>query len=267
MFNFNLTPTVRNLLLINLAVLLVQQNLRALPIDQWGSLYPLGSPYFHFWQFFTHMFMHSGWGHFFANMFGLISFGPLLEQRWGSQRFLAFWLMCGIGAGVFYEGVRTYELHQFEVSYAEVARNPDAGEFKQLMQKVGDQNLEDYAAGDALARNPSDRVLQQAVAQRAAELYNGVLTSPYAGMLGASGALFGVLFAFAYLFPNTELMLLFIPFPVKAVYLVFLYGMYELYAGIHQAAGDHVAHFAHIGGLLVGFIIIKFWESGRTRFY
>lgn len=86
-------------------------------------------------------------------------------------------------------------------------------------------------------------------------------------MLGASGALFGILFAFAYLFPNTELFLLFIPFPVKAKYFVFFYGAYELFKGVHQAPGDNVAHFAHIGGLLIGFIILKFWESGRTRFY
>lgn len=264
---FNLTPTVRNLLLINLAVFLAQENLRSIPVTQLGSLYPLGSPYFHFWQFFTHMFLHGSWGHIFSNMFGLVSFGPLLEQRWGGQRFLAFWLMCGVGAGVMYEGVRTYEMHKFEASFAEVIHQPDAGEFQQLMKQVGDRDPDDYAAGAALSRNPGDQALQQAVAQRATELYSAVHDSPNAGMLGASGALFGVLFAFAYLFPNTELFLLFFPFPIKAKYFVFLYGAYELYSGVHQTPGDNVAHFAHIGGLLIGFIILKFWESGRARFY
>lgn len=266
---FNLTPTVRNLLIANIVIYLLQVNLRTVPITELGSLYPLGSPYFHFWQFFTYMFLHDqlSWLHIASNMFGLISFGPLLEQRWGGQRFLAFWLMCGVGAGVLYEGVRTYEMHKFEVSFADVIRNPDAGEFKQLMKQVGDRDLDDYAAGAALARNPSDQALQQAVAQRATQLYNEVLNSPNGGMLGASGALFGVLFAFAYLFPNTELMLLFPPIPMKAKYFVFFYGLFELYSGVHQAAGDNVAHFAHIGGLLIGFIILKFWESGRARFY
>lgn len=263
----NLTPTVRNLLLLNLAVFLAQVNLQSIPVTELGSLYPLGSPYFHFWQFFTYMFLHGSWGHIFSNMFGLISFGPLLEQRWGGQRFLAFWLMCGVGAGVLYEGVRTYELHQFAASFAEVARSPDAGDFQQLMQRVGDRDPDDYAAGAALARNPNDPALRQAVAERATSLYQEVMNSPRGGMLGASGALFGILFAFAYLFPNTELFLLFVPFPIKAKYFVFFYGLYELYSGVHQAPGDNVAHFAHIGGLLIGFIILKFWESGRSRFY
>lgn len=264
---FNLTPTVRNLLLINLAVFLAQQNLRTIPIDQLGSLYPLGSPYFHFWQFLTHMFMHGSWLHLLSNMFGLISFGPLLEQRWGGQRFLAFWLMCGIGAGAIYEGVRAYDLHKLEITYQDVLANPSAGEFSIFMDRVGFKEDDYRAAADAIQRNPNDQVLRQEVVQNVKQLYTQIHDSPRGGMLGASGALFGLLFAFAYLFPNTTLMLIFPPIPMKAKYFVFLYGAYELYNGVHQVPGDNVAHFAHIGGLLVGFIILKFWESGRARFY
>jgi len=94
-----------------------------------------------------------------------------------------------------------------------------------------------------------------------------ILNAPNGGMVGASGAVFGILFAFAYLFPNTELMLLFFPFPIKAKYFVFFYALYELYAGVHRTPGDNVAHFAHLGGLLIGFIIIKVWERGRQQFY
>ncbi len=269
---FNLTPTVRNLLLANIAIYLLQVNLRLSPsITQLGSLYPLGSPFFHFWQFFTYMFLHdpSSWGHILANMFGLISFGPLLEQRWGGQRLLAFWLMCGVGAGVLYEGVRVYEMHKLEAVYTEVVRSPNAYDYDQYMQQSGLKNVggDDAAAASALARNPNDPGLQQAVIERVKEVNSALQNLPIGGMLGASGALFGLLFAFGYLFPNTELFLLFIPFPIKAKYFVFFYGLYELYAGIHQAPGDSVAHFAHIGGLLVGFVILKFWESGRARFY
>jgi membrane associated rhomboid family serine protease len=264
---FNLTPTVRNLLLINLAVFLAQENLRSIPITELASLYPLGSPYFHFWQFFTHMFLHGSWGHIFSNMFGLISFGPLLEQRWGGQRFLAFWLMCGVGAGMMYEGVRTYEMHKLEASYTELIHSPNAGDYDQFMQQSGFRQAEDQAAAAALQRNPNDQELQQAIVQHVRQVYQAIHDSPHGGMLGASGALFGVLFAFAYLFPNTELFLLFIPFPIKAKYFVFFYGAYELYSGVHQTPGDNVAHFAHIGGLLIGFIILKFWENGRARFY
>ncbi|WP_151087697.1 rhomboid family intramembrane serine protease [Hymenobacter baengnokdamensis] len=267
---FNLTPTVRNLLLANLVIYLLQVNLRLNPsITELGSLYPLGSPYFHFWQFFSYMFLHDplSWGHIITNMFGLISFGPMLEQRWGGQRFLAFWLMCGVGAGVLYEGVRTYELHKLEVAYTDFVRSPTAGDYDQFMEQSGFRQEEDATAAAAFERNPNDQELRQAIVQHVREVYEAVHNSPRNGMLGASGALFGVLFAFAYLFPNTELMLLFFPFPIKAKYFVFFYGLYELYSGVHQASGDNVAHFAHIGGLLIGFIILKFWESGRSRFY
>jgi len=264
---FNLTPTVRNLLLVNLAFFLAQQNLRNIPITQLGSLYALGSPYLHFWQFFTYMFLHGSWIHLFSNMFGLISFGPLLEQRWGGQRFLAFWLMCGVGAGVLYEGVRTYEMHKLEATYQEVVNAPNAYDYDQFMEQSGFKQSEDVAAAEALQRSPNDAELKQAIVSHVKQVYEAVHDSPHGGMLGASGALFGVLFAFAYLFPNTMLMLIFPPIPIKAKYFVFLYGAYELYNGVHQAPGDNVAHFAHLGGLLVGFIILKFWESGRSRFY
>ena len=265
---FNLTPTVRNLLLFNVAVFLAQQNIRLDPsITQLGSLYPLGSAFFHFWQFFTYMFLHGSWGHIFSNMFGLMVFGPLLEQRWGGQRFLAFWLMCGVGAGVLYQGLPLYQSHQTEVAYTDFKANPAAYEYDQFMKASGFQEPADEQAAQALARNPTDQGLRQELLARVEAVHEAIHTLPIGGMLGASGALFGVMFAFAYLFPNTELYLLFIPFPIKAKYLVFFYALYELYSGLHQAPGDTVAHLAHIGGLLIGFIIVKIWEDGRTRFY
>ena len=263
---FNLTPTVRNLLIANVLLLVLSINL--LPqIGHFGSLYALGSPYFQPWQFVTYMFLHGGWGHLFSNMFGLISFGPLLEQRWGSQRFLAFWLMCGVGAGVLYEGVRYYELRPIVELQRDLSQSPTSGDFAQLIRLTEGNSLyaaDDMAVAGALNRNPNDATLQNTVKERSQELYQQVLASP---MVGASGALFGILFAFAYLFPNTELMLLFFPFPIKAKYFVFFYALYELYSGVHRTPGDNVAHFAHLGGLLIGFIILKFWESGRSRFY
>ena len=265
---FNLTPTVRNLLLLNVAVFLAQQNIRLDPsITQLGSLYPFGSAFFHVWQFFTYMFLHGSWGHIFSNMFGLMIFGPLLEQRWGGQRFLAFWLMCGVGAGVLYQGVPLYQSHQTEVAYADFKANPAAYEYDQFMKYSGFQEPADEQAAAALARNPTDPGLRQELLGRVEAVHEALHTLPIGGMLGASGALFGVMFAFAYLFPNTELYLLFIPFPIKAKYLVFFYALYELYSSLHQAPGDTVAHLAHLGGLLVGFIIVRFWEGGRTRFY
>jgi membrane associated rhomboid family serine protease len=262
----NLTPVVRNLLIANILLLVLKINL--LPqLEQFGALYSLGSPYFWPWQFVTYMFLHAGWGHLISNMFGLISFGPLLEQRWGSQRFLAFWLMCGVGAGVLYEGVRYYELRPIVEVQRDIMQNPTSGDFAQLIRLTEGNSLyaaDDMALAGSLDRNPADGTLRNEVIERSQEIYQTVLASP---MVGASGALFGLLFAFAYLFPNTELFLLFFPFPIKAKYFVFFYSLYELYSGVHRTPGDNVAHFAHLGGLLIGFIILKFWESGRSRFY
>ncbi len=266
---FNLTPAVRNLLIANIVVYLLQVNFRVFPVTLLGSLHPIGSDYLHFWQFFTYMFLHdpNNWMHLLGNMFGLVSLGPLLEQRWGSQRFLAFWLICGVGAGVFYEGVRAYELNKIKTTYAEVVASPDAVTYDAFMREVG-VNREAYnAAASALQRNPNDQELRQGIVANVKMIYEEIINSPASGMLGASGAVFGIMFAFAFLFPNTELMLIFPPIPMKAKYFVFFYALFELYSGVHRVPGDSVAHFAHIGGMVVAFIILKFWESGRSRFY
>lgn len=262
----NLTPIVRNLLIAN--VLLLVLSLNVLPqLVQFGALYTISSSYFKPWELLTYMFLHASWGHLIGNMFGLISFGPMLEQRWGGQRFLLFWLACGFGAGLLYEGVRAYELGPLTELRRDLTQNPTDGDFAELVRKTEGNTLyatDDIALANALNRNPTDATLRRSVVERTQELYQQALAIP---MIGASGALFGVLFAFAYLFPNTELFLLFFPFPIKAKYFVFFYALYELYAGVHRTPGDTVAHFAHLGGLLIGFIIVKFWEGSRTRFY
>ena len=262
----NLTPTVRNLLIANVLLLVCQTSL--LPqITQIGSLYPIGSSYFQPWQFVTYMFLHGGWGHLLANMFGLISFGPLLEQRWGGQRFLVFWLICGFGAGVLYEGVRGYETHRMQQAVVEFHRQPSGGDFAEFFRTYAPEYSGYETLAGALQRNPRNAEYIAAADKAVDGVSSDIMNSPYGGMLGASGALFGVLFAFAYLFPNTELLLLFFPFPIKAKYFVFLYAVYELYSGVHRTPGDNVAHFAHLGGLVIGFLVVRHWERGRERFY
>jgi len=262
---FNLTPTVRLLLFINVGLCFLQTQLGG-QVEAFGALFPIGSMYFQLWQFLTYMFLHSGWGHLFSNMFGLVAFGPLLEQRWGGERFLTFWLICGVGAGALYSSVRYYELHKMNEAKTEFVHQPTGVGFRDFF----DGNAPDYysparkAAAAALVRNPNDQTLISSMVEDIQRLYSTSLNSP---MLGASGALFGLIFAFGYLFPNTELMLLFFPFPIKAKYFVTLYALYELYKGIHRTPGDNVAHFAHLGGLLIGFIVLKFWERNRSQFY
>lgn len=258
----NLTPMVRNLLILNLAFFLGQ--------SMFGStlnmlaLYPVGSPLFQPFQFLTYMFLHAGLGHIFSNMFGLISFGPLLEQRWGAQRFLTFWLVCGIGAGILYSGVRYYELRGMEEARLAFQEHPSGIGFSDFFRDFAPTAHGYEVVAAALQRNPNDPSLVASANETLAAIYDSALRGP---MLGASGALFGILFAFAYLFPNTELMLLFFPFPIKAKYFVFLYGLYELYSGVHRTPGDNVAHFAHLGGLLIGFLLVWYWQRNRTRMY
>jgi membrane associated rhomboid family serine protease len=263
---FNLTPTVRNLLIANVLVLVVGGSL-VQNLSQFGALYPFTSPYFLPWQLVTYMFLHAGWGHLIGNMFALISFGPMLEQRWGSQRFLVFWLVCGFGAGLLYNGVRGYEIHQMQQAAIEFRQSPTGGDLAKFADNYAPHEPGYLILARNMQRNPtSQEFINSAVAAVDAQVTE-IVNSPYDGMVGASGAVFGILFAFAYLFPNTELMLLFFPFPIKAKYFVFFYALYELYAGVHRTPGDNVAHFAHLGGLLIGFIIIKFWERGRQQFY
>ncbi|MBO2009477.1 rhomboid family intramembrane serine protease [Hymenobacter negativus] len=263
---FNLTPTVRNLLIANVLFLVAQNSVLPL-LTQIGSLYPIGSPYFFPWQFFTYMFLHAGWGHLISNMFGLISFGPMLEQRWGASRFLTFWLICGVGAGLLYEGVRGYELHNMEQARQEFHQSPTGGDFANFFHSYFPDATGYESLAGAMERNPQNQEYINSAITSVDAAVSETINSRGGGMLGASGALFGILFAFAYLFPNTELMLLFFPFPIKAKYFVFFYAMYELYNGVHRTPGDNVAHFAHLGGLLIGFIVLKFWERGRERFY
>ncbi|MFD2786779.1 rhomboid family intramembrane serine protease [Hymenobacter rubripertinctus] len=260
---FQLTPTVRNLLIANVVVFLIAQQVP----NHLGflALFPVGSPYFQPWQYLTHMFMHAGIGHIFSNMFGLMVFGPLLEQRWGGQRFLTFWLICGIGAGVLYSGVRYYELNKMRHDMEVFRQDPTDVH----LQDVVENNIKNNApAFDPAIRQlhatPDDQHLIQGVLTEFENQYQRSLNGP---MVGASGALFGLLFAFAYLFPNTTLIVFPLPVPVKAKYLVPVYGLYELYGGIHQAPGDNIAHFAHLAGLLVGFVLVMLWERNRARFY
>ncbi|KAA9332301.1 rhomboid family intramembrane serine protease [Hymenobacter busanensis] len=261
---FNLTPMVRNLLFLNLGMMLLTSAVMP-SLQAWLALYPVQSELFQPYQLITYMFLHSGLMHIFSNMFGLISFGPMLEQRWGEKRFLLFWMVCGVGAGLIYSGIRYYELSQMYDAVQAFRAAPSGTAFSDFFR--------DYAPAYADAATAVARDLQQHATDP--DKVNGALSTLNAiyeqalngPMVGASGALFGVLLAFAYLFPNTELMLLFFPFPIKAKYFVALYGIYELYAGVERNPGDNVAHFAHLGGMLFGFLLLKYWEKRHSRFY
>ncbi len=220
----NLTTVVKNLLIINVlffvATFLLES--KGLNLISMFGVYYFDSPKFHYWQILTYMFMHGSIGHIFFNMFALYMFGPILENIWGSKRFLYFYLITGIGALVIQMGVQAIEMHSLTGSFT-------------------------YHDGQGVS---------QLVVQKVEEIY-------YGPVIGASGAIFGLLLAFGMLFPNAELYIFFIPVAVKAKYMVPVYILLELVLGVAQFSGDSVAHFAHLGGALFGFILIKIWNRGQ----
>ncbi|MCB8994077.1 MAG: rhomboid family intramembrane serine protease [Bacteroidales bacterium] len=233
-------PVVKNLIIINALMFLGTMGiLQAYNVDlnHTLGLYFFRSPLFYPFQVITHMFMHGSLGHIFFNMFALWMFGKVLEQVWGSKRFLIYYFVTGLGAVFLHSLVLYLELHPL-MNYVSQTYGIDT-----FTPDVVDRL---YSMGDIKAK----------------ELAVGLLTPT----IGASGAVFGVLLAFGMLFPNTQLMLLFPPIPIKAKYFVIGYGLIELYLGLMQP-GSNVAHFAHLGGMLFGFVLIKLWKKDRTSFY
>ncbi len=258
---FALTPVVRALLIINILVFVVTNQA---VIEQFG-LHSFLSDRFNPVQLLTHMFLHGGFGHIFSNMLGLVVFGPRLEQLWGPRRFTFFYFFCGIGAALLFSGVNYYEMRDLYDAVRAYRADPTPDGFIGFFtQHAG--SLYDQVAGfiDQYEAQPANERYVNGSLRIVNRYYVDQVDQP---MVGASGAIFGVIMGFGLLFPNTELFLLFPPIPIKAKYLVFFYGAYELYSGIYQSQADNVAHFAHIGGMLFAFILIKIWNSQRKTFY
>jgi membrane associated rhomboid family serine protease len=257
---------VKNILLINVVIFLIQA-LSNLPFSSWFGLRVVFAEQFAPYQFLTYMWIHGGFGHLLGNMFAVFIFGPLLEQVWGPKRFLIFYLVCGIGAGVLYgivDFAESYGMKQDTEEYLENP-NPEAFSIYILDHKfpgVRVQQLADFA--DDYYDNPDNSYYKNESMTIVKQIFDYRTNIP---MVGASGAVFGILMAFGMLFPNAVLYLLFPPIPVKAKYIVFFYGAYELYAEISRAPGDNVAHLAHLGGMLIAFIMLKIWQKNSTRFY
>jgi membrane associated rhomboid family serine protease len=258
-----LTPVAKNILIINVAILLLSSFLN-LPLNDWFGLRVIYSSEFAPYQFLTYMWLHGGMWHLFGNMIAVLVFAPMLEMVWGSKRFLIFYLVCGIGAGVLYGVADAVEKLPLKNSAEAYIENPSPEAFEKFI--IENKSFINVARGgellDLYYENPA---YESETVAAVKSIYNGVITR--GTMVGASGAVFGILFAFAFLFPNTELFLLFPPIPIKAKYLVFFYGMYELYAEFNRTPGDNVAHLAHLSGMLIAFILLKFWKNDTRRFY
>ena len=233
----NMTEVVKNLLIINVLFFVAQNIIPEIDINL--SLFPIISEQFKPWQLATHFFMHANLGHIFFNMFALVIFGSQLERVWGPKRFLTYYFITGFGAAFLHLIVNYLRIKNFEVLFTEEEINIVLNEGYNLLNTGYNYN------GQA-----------------------GILNAMYnVPMIGASGAVFGLLAAFGYLFPNTKLMLLFPPIPIKAKFFVIGYAALELYLGMANNPGDNVAHFAHLGGALIGILMVLYWNKNKKSFF
>ena len=195
----NLPVITKSLLIANVVMWLLTVLFKqyGIYLVNYLGLFYYPSPYFHWWQPLTYMFMHANFSHLFFNMFAVLMFGPVLEQKWGTTKFLIYYIICGLGAG--------------------------------LVQ----------------------------------ELVWAMMGSGVAVTIGASGAVFGILLAFGWLFPDVPMFIFFIPIPIRARTLVIIYAVVEIFAGINPFHTDNVAHFAHLGGMLFGLILLLWWQYGH----
>ncbi len=235
-------PVVKNLIMINVILFLatlVLQGTFGFDLSQYLALFHIKSQYFRPYQFVTHMFMHGGIMHIFFNMFALWMFGRVLESVWGPRRFFIFYLITGLGAALVHMTVLYIHYKSLEAQMSQ-----------EQMEMVLSEGYRIFSQG----QNYVDPLMGK---------MNLLLNVP---TVGASGAVFGVLLAFGMLFPNTQLMLLFPPIPIRAKYFVLIYGGIELWLAFTQP-GSNIAHFAHLGGMLFGFLLIQFWKRDRGKFY
>ena len=265
-------PIVKNLLIINALMLLATFGLLSMGIDL-GNLLGLhhwSSDLFNPIQFVTYIFMHGNFSHLLLNMFALWMFGRALEQVWGSKRFLIYFLVTGIGAGLIQLIVMSFSLNGIENEIVAFQNNPNPESLIAIINKNFGQHLPSHLRRELIPFLESWISTNGASELNAKAIEHSDSILNYfrdIGTVGASGSVFGILLAFGMLFPNTELMFIFLPIPIKAKYFVIGYGVIELYSGIMNNPEDNVAHFAHLGGMLFGFILIKYWKKNTTNFY
>jgi len=271
---FEILPTVvKNLLIINGLFFLAQNTLggqgASFSFENVFALHAWQSPLFKPWQLITHMFLHGDIGHIFGNMLALWMFGSVLENLWGPKRFLTFFIICGLGAAFMHLTFLSYELVPMMKDYAAILleRSSNNGHTTALFNfgmkhpHAFDQNSD---LVNMVANNPDNEQASNALFQYVSSYYEANLNT---ATLGASGAVFGILAAFVYLFPNTYIYLYFLV-PVKAKWLGIAYFSWELFFALRNSAGDNIARWAHVGGAIVGLIIVMTWnKKNKKNFY
>lgn len=272
-----LTPAVKNLILINVVFYvssLVLFSTFGFQIEEYLGLHLPSADAFNPFQLVTYMFLHAYFSpstgiiffHLFFNMFALFMFGRMLETVWGTKRFLIYYFVTGIGAALIHIFTQYLEVLPVINAVTDYMNNPSHDDLKGLLEgklaprsrEMGQLYNEFTNSYNDLRNSNPDRAIS--VAKDFLLKYRNAYLDSFV-TVGASGAVFGILLAFGMLFPNTQLMLLFPPIPIKAKYFVIIYGVIELFLGVRNFAMDNVAHWAHLGGMLFGFILIKYWKN------
>lgn len=217
-FMSNVPTAVKNIIIINVLIMIMTSLNESFMVEKFALFYPT-SPFFHWWQPFTHMFMHGGFWHLFFNMYTLFIFGSVLERVWGSKKFLVFYFVTGLGAAAIHTGVEWIQMQGWIAQAAE-----------------GSQSA--LVSIHQLKMTPT---------------------------VGASGAIYGVLMGYAMLYPDSVLTLIFPPVSMKAKWFVLIFAGIELLTGV-TGTGGGIAHFAHLGGLIFGFMLIYFWKKRGTLY-
>lgn len=217
-FLSNIPKAVKNIIFINILVMIMTSLNQQLMVEKFALFYPT-SPFFHWWQPLTHMFMHGGWGHLLFNMYTLFIFGSSLERVWGPKKFLIFYFVTGLGAAAIHTGVEWIQMQNYITQAAE---------------------------GSSAA-------------------FTAIRNLKIIRTVGASGAIYGVLMGYALLYPDAILTLIFPPVSLKARWFVLIFAAIELVAGI-TGTGAGIAHFAHLGGLIFGYLLIHLWKRQGTLY-
>ena len=217
-FLANVPTAVKNIIIINALIMVMTALNKTFMYETFALFYPT-SPFFHWWQPVTHMFMHGGFWHLFFNMYTLFIFGTVLERVWGTKKFLVFYFVTGLGAALIHTGVEWIQMQSW-------------------LSKAAEGSAAAMSAIHVLKMTPT---------------------------VGASGAIYGVLMGYAMLYPDSVLTLIFPPVSMKAKWFVLIFAAIELLTGV-TGTGGVIAHLAHLGGLIFGYLLILYWKRNHTLY-
>ncbi len=264
-----LPPVVKNLLIINGLFFLATVSLNSaygIELDNILGLHYFQSDLFSPYQFVTYMFIHANFSHILFNMFALWMFGYLLENVWGSKRFLTYYMITGIGAAMVQTFVNWLDISSIQSAAQAYASSPSLDSFVAFVRENYPRHYEAEGTIRTFINEWSTVRTSPAYIPQSLEYVSQLLKLQMdIPTVGASGAVYGILLAFGTMFPNMLVYIYFL-FPIKAKWIVILYGAIELFSGISNNPSDNVAHFAHLGGMIFGFFLIIYWKKSTGHF-